>query len=118
MVDVVDQGLDVGELDGVGNGPPIGIETALPARIHVDVVVAVGTQARRNHGVGLLDDVGLGEEVIVDCLLAESAPAQIRFLRYAVDLRASHGGYGEQSRSQCTATQQGPVIGVHRECTP
>jgi hypothetical protein len=95
-VDVVDERLYVRKGSGVGDGPAIAVKAALPSRVNVDVAEAVLLDPGGLEGVGLGLDIGLSEKASVNRLLAEAAPAKVRFMADAVDL----GGRGCVERTE------------------
>src|SRR6202041_719889 len=113
LVNVIDEGRDVGKGGGVGDGPAVRIKAALPAGVDVDVPVAVALEAGCRQRVGLGGDIRLGQESGIDGLLTEGAPAEIWTLSFAVDL----GGCGdtegkEESRGECGRESPDRMTGV------
>jgi hypothetical protein len=78
---------DVGKDRRIGNRPPVCVEAAHPARVHVDVFEAVSLQSRGLERIGLRHDVGLCQEIARQSLLAEAAPAEVGVISQAVHLR-------------------------------
>jgi hypothetical protein len=86
------------------------VETTLPAGIEIDIDEAVLLQAGGFECVGLGDHVRLGQEVALDRLLAEAAPAKIRFLAGVIDLSACAG---QESDNGCNYSEKGEIPGSH-----
>jgi hypothetical protein len=67
-------------------------------------------QARGSECVGLRDHVRLREEVALDGLLAEAAPAEIGFLSGVIDLCARAG---QESYNPCDYGEKGEILRSH-----
>src|ERR1700728_4677620 len=85
-MDVLHQGGDVRKCRGVGDGPPIGVKTPLPARVDIDVVEAVWLQSRGRERIGLGADISLRQKAGIEGLLTETAPAEVRPLPDSIHL--------------------------------
>jgi hypothetical protein len=99
-MDVVDERFYVREGSGVRDGTAIGIEAALPSGIDIDVLETLLLKTGGGKGIGLRHNVGLSEEGAVDGLLAESAPAEVRFLANIIHLRLSSETRQEQTAGE------------------
>ncbi len=109
-VDMIHHRLDVRESCAIRNGPAALVETTLPAGIEVDVDEAVLLQARGFECVGLGDHVRLRQEVALDGLLAEAAPAEIGFLAGVIHLG---GRAGQESDNPCNYGVKGEILQFH-----
>src|SRR6266496_210571 len=94
-----------------GMGLPFPSKLTLPARIEIDVDEAVVLQARGFECIGLRDHVRLRQEVALDGLLAEAAPAKIGFLAGVIDLCARAG---QESDNHCNHGEKGKIRLSHR----
>jgi len=107
---MVDHSLDVRECRVIWNGPAVLVETTLPAGIEIDIDEAVFLQTRGFECIGLRDHVCLRQEVALDGLLAEAAPAEIGFLAGVVDLCARAG---QESDNHCNHGEKGKIHRSH-----
>jgi hypothetical protein len=114
-VDVIHHRLDVGESHAIRNGSSVLIERTLPAGIEVDIDETMFLQARGLERVGLRDHVRLRQEVTLDGLLAETAPAEIWFLSGVIDLSACAG---QESDKCCNYSEKGEIPGSHNQRPP
>jgi len=93
-----------------GMGSAVLVETTLPAGVEIDIDEAVFLQTRGFECIGLRDHVCLRQEVALDGLLAEAAPAEIGFLAGVVDLCARAG---QESDNTVITMRKERYIGSH-----